>query len=75
MSGDPRAPETRALLREVFGRYLPNAVLACGVDADVPLLEGKKQDGGRPTAYVCRGRTCKAPVVAPVEFAVQLDEP
>ena len=72
--GDPGTEETRQLLHEVFRRFLPNAVVACGTDTEVALLGGKNQIGGMPTAYVCRGKTCNAPAVTPAELAAQLEE-
>ncbi|HWD09114.1 MAG TPA: thioredoxin domain-containing protein, partial [Actinomycetota bacterium] len=71
-------PAKTALLREVFGRYLPNRVLAGGA-ASSPLLEGRGPAGGRPAAYVFErnGRAgsqavCRRPTSDPVELARQL---
>jgi uncharacterized protein YyaL (SSP411 family) len=66
------------LLDTVFGRYLPNRVVAGTADgaADVgglPLLEGKRVEGGRVTAYVCRKYVCQAPTTDPEALARQLD--
>ena len=60
--GDPESEDTRRVLQEVFGRYLPNKVVSCGLNSDLFLLKGKKQIDGQPTAYVCEDFTCKAPV-------------
>jgi hypothetical protein len=59
--GEARDPATLDLAREVFGRYLPNKVVAGGT-RDVALLEGRNQVDGLPTAYVCRDRACEKPV-------------
>ena len=59
--GDAQDPATFDLVRVVFGRYLPNKVVACG-NRGVALLEGKDQVAGLPTAYVCRDRVCEKPV-------------
>jgi uncharacterized protein YyaL (SSP411 family) len=74
-SGDSMAAEL--LVREVFGRYLPNrVVVAAPEDArpeGVPLLAERAAVGGRPTAYVCRRYVCQLPVTAPEELARQLE--
>jgi uncharacterized protein YyaL (SSP411 family) len=74
--GDPSAPATIALVHEVWSRYLPNAVLAVGVpDGDsgtVPLLAGRTLVDGAPAAYVCERFTCRRPVTAPGELALEL---
>jgi uncharacterized protein len=72
--GNPAEQETRAMLNEVFRRFLPHAVVACGTNSGVAILEGKTQLGGKPTAYVCSGRTCAAPAVTPAELAAQLEQ-
>jgi len=65
------------LVRTVFGRYLPNRVVAGGAAglaaADLPLLADRRAVGGAPTAYLCRHYVCQAPVTAPEELARQLD--
>jgi uncharacterized protein YyaL (SSP411 family) len=66
---------TAPLLGEVFRRYLPNRVLAGGVEgsgADLPLLAGKRARG-RPTAYVCEKYACQAPTTEPGQLGGQLD--
>jgi uncharacterized protein YyaL (SSP411 family) len=70
--GDPSAAEP--LTQEVWGRFLPNRVLA-GAPPGVPspLLEGKSARGGVPTAYVCEGYACRAPTTDPAELARQLE--
>ena len=70
--GDPQAESTRALLREVFHRYLPNKVIACGLDKGLLLLKDKSQSNGLPTAYVCENFACNAPVTSAEELAAQL---
>jgi uncharacterized protein len=66
------APETRALSDAVFRRYLPNRSVVI-VDPDDPAslsaasiaAAGKTGRSGTTVAYVCRGRTCSAPVTDP----------
>jgi hypothetical protein len=40
--------------------------------AGVPLLEGRALQGGRPTAYVCRGFVCDRPVTGEQDLALLL---
>jgi uncharacterized protein YyaL (SSP411 family) len=64
------------LLREVFGRYLPNRVLAGapeGRDGDLPLLANRAARDLRATAYVCERYACQAPTTEPGELGGQLD--
>jgi uncharacterized protein YyaL (SSP411 family) len=77
--GLPDAPQTIALAREIWSRYLPNKVVAQaepgqGATANaIPLLQGRMELNGQATAYVCEHFTCKAPVTTPAELAAQLD--
>ena len=74
--GDRSAPETAALVAEVTGRFLPNAVhlvAAPGTGADLsPLLADRPLVEGRPTAYVCEHFACRVPVTTPDALAAQL---
>jgi uncharacterized protein YyaL (SSP411 family) len=49
-----------ALIASVHRAYLPARVLAFA--EDVPIGDGRHPVDGRPAAYVCRNRTCAAPV-------------
>ncbi|MFN2452544.1 MAG: thioredoxin domain-containing protein [Candidatus Dormibacteria bacterium] len=69
--GDPRDPATERLLQVVHGGFHPEAVLAWG-GGDIPLLTGRPEVGGLPTAYVCTGFSCRAPVTEPDQLRVQL---
>jgi hypothetical protein len=62
LSGDPGDPLVRDMLREVHRRFLPGRVLSVSGDQLLPLHEGRGLSPGRPLAFVCRGRTCAAPV-------------
>jgi uncharacterized protein YyaL (SSP411 family) len=71
--GEPSDPYTRALVSEVWTRFLPNKVVAGappGIDS--PLLEGKTLVEGRPTAFVCEHFSCRAPTNDPHTLAIQL---
>jgi uncharacterized protein YyaL (SSP411 family) len=70
--GDP-AP----LLKEVFGRYLPNravvgAPAGSAAAGGLPLLAERSTVDGKPTAYVCRHFVCQLPVTEPQALARQL---
>jgi uncharacterized protein YyaL (SSP411 family) len=77
--GDPEAPATRALLSEVYGRYLPNRVLAAAGPDDaeaakrIPLLAERPQVDGQPTAYVCRNYVCERPVTTVEDMRAQIE--
>jgi hypothetical protein len=66
--GDPRDPATLVLVREVFGRYLPNKVVASGT-GNAALLSGRDRVAGLPTAYVCCDRVCEKPATSREELS------
>jgi len=76
--GDPADPATEALVRLAAGSYAPSRVVALaaaeGSGHAVALLDDRPQRGGRPTAYLCRGFTCEAPVTDPDALRDQLAE-
>jgi uncharacterized protein YyaL (SSP411 family) len=75
--GDPGDPATRALLAEATAGSRRNLVVAVSPDpasSVVPLLADRIAVGGRPTAYVCRGFTCRMPVTDPSALAPLLAE-
>jgi uncharacterized protein YyaL (SSP411 family) len=62
-------PQTAALVREIHKLYLPNKVLQLvdpneSLEKISPLVQGKSQINGKPTAYVCSDFTCSAPVTS-----------
>ena len=73
--GDPRQPDTRALLEVVNTRYLPNSVLACAWPEDtlsirsIPILADRPMKDHKANAYVCQNFACQAPVNTPEELA------
>ena len=79
--GEMTTPAAQALLDVVYGRYLPNKVIA-GSDPSVsgdgsfelPLLQGRALTNGQPTAYVCENYVCRLPVTEPEALAGQLGD-
>jgi uncharacterized protein YyaL (SSP411 family) len=69
--GPLEAPQTQALLREVFEPFLPNKVVAGG-SANLPLLEGRQPKNGQAMAYVCEHYVCQRPTSDPKELAAML---
>ena len=82
IAGDPGAPDTRALLRLVRERFLPNKVvfLADGGERQerlaqwLPFLQGVTRLKGRATAYICEDYVCNLPTSDPKVVARLLDE-
>ncbi len=68
--GDPVAPETTTLLRNIHGNFIPNKTLLCFDPARPPqhgipsLLEGKARIDDQMTAYVCHNFACSLPVTS-----------
>jgi hypothetical protein len=67
--------------REVWGRFMPNKVVALATGEDdgaaaelVPLLRERTALGGRATAYVCESYTCLQPAGTPEELGAQLEQ-
>jgi uncharacterized protein YyaL (SSP411 family) len=76
--GPRQSPDTQALAREVWKRYLPNKVVAQSAPADaraaqaVPLLRERQMIDKRATAYVCENYTCQQPVTTAAELGEQV---
>ncbi len=76
--GAPEAKDTRAMIKTIFSRYLPNKVVANAPEADskashtIKLLEGRGKVDAAATVYVCRAFYCEAPVTVPAELAEAL---
>ncbi len=64
MIGPPDAEVVRAALEP----FDPNAVVAVGPAADVPLLAGKTKVDGKPAVYVCERFACQRPATAAAEL-------
>jgi len=76
--GGPGDAATRALLEPVATGFRPNQVLAATADpaaSAVPLLQERTMVGGLPTAYLCRGFSCRMPVTDAAALREQLEEP
>ena len=81
--GDPAASDTKALVRLVHDRFIPNKVLALadgGPAQDelarvVPVLAEKTRRNGRATIYICKNYACRLPTTDPAVAARLLDEP
>jgi uncharacterized protein YyaL (SSP411 family) len=75
--GDRGAPDTQALLRTFYSRFVPNRIVIL-VDspearqrlaAGIPSLASMEKIEGHASAYVCRNYTCQLPVFEPEKFA------
>ncbi len=77
--GDLQSSPTKALIRTVYERYLPNKVVVGASDgADdtrIALLKGKTRQKGRATAYVCENYRCRLPVATAEELTKELSTP
>ena len=76
--GDRDDPGTKALLDVALTRYLPTRTVAGKAPDEelsetVPLLDRREQVDGRPTAFLCEGYACQAPVTEPGALAEQLE--
>jgi hypothetical protein len=79
IAGEPGAADTRAMLRLVHDRFIPNKILllADGGPAQqqlaqsLPFLKGVSRKDGRATAYICENYVCQLPT-ADLGIAAQL---
>lgn len=77
--GTPEAVDSRALLAELYRRYVPHRVVLGRTPQDEtlaalsPLMEQRTAIGGRATAYLCQRYVCQTPATAPESLAAQLD--
>jgi hypothetical protein len=82
IAGKKNAPETKALLKEVHGHFLPKTILLLADGGEGQKYLGEKNEAiramspidGKAAAYVCENFTCKAPVTDPEQFAKLLVE-
>jgi uncharacterized protein YyaL (SSP411 family) len=68
LAGDPASPDTQALARAVFGRYLPEVAVVLRPDEDepdivalAPFTRYQLPLDGRAAAHVCRAGSCQPP--------------
>ena len=71
--GHREEPSVHAFIEKIQSVYLPNKMVQLASPekslAQIsPLLQGKMQLDGKPTAYVCANFTCSAPVTDPSEL-------
>ncbi len=76
--GDRADERTRALRAAALAPFLRNRTVtgrAPGASVEgVPVLEGRDARDGAPTAYLCRGYSCRQPVTEPDDLARQIEE-
>jgi uncharacterized protein YyaL (SSP411 family) len=77
----PEGDDGAALQAVLRSTFAPNKVALTvpegalpALTAHVPWLEGKRPQGGRATAYVCRGQVCARPTSEPEVLRAQLLE-
>ncbi|MCE9636522.1 MAG: thioredoxin domain-containing protein [Planctomycetes bacterium] len=81
IAGAPDDAATKALIAEVRSRFLPETVVlvhapgAAGnaIEAVAPFTASQNPVAGKPAAYVCRNRSCAAPVTTPEALAKLLE--
>ncbi len=61
-AGDRAQPALQPLVEIAHRTYQPSRILAFA--DDVPIGQGLGPIGGKPAAYVCRNRTCEAPLTS-----------
>ncbi len=82
IAGKPEAPDTRALLREVNLRFMPNLIvlLADGgagqrfFSGHVDFMKEVTPLNGQATAYLCENFVCQLPTTDPAALARMLSE-
>ncbi len=81
IAGDPDSADTRQMLRAVYGRFLPRAVLAVhpvgeaaqAVEALVPFIKEQRPLQDKATAYVCKSYVCNLPTTDLAKLTASLD--
>ena len=81
IAGDPSNDDTKALLRIVHERFIPNRVLvvAAGGKAQeelartMPIVTEMRPVGGKATAFICEHYVCKLPTTNPERVARLLE--
>lgn len=83
IAGTPDAADTKAMLRAVRERYLPDTILLladggprqAAMAKRLKFLASMKPLDGKATAYVCENRVCHAPTNDLAELLKMLDAP
>lgn len=79
--GNVSSAEIHGLIRAIYNEYIPNKVVVFlaqddtrspELEAQFPLLRGKRMLDGKPTAYVCENFACRQPVTDAVELTLLL---
>ncbi len=77
--GDPADGATLALVRAALAPFHRNRTVTGRAPAEPddgsPLLHGRTPANDTPTAWVCRGYACRAPVTDPSDVAAELASP
>ena len=69
IAGKPHAPDTRAMLRAVHERFIPNKILLLAdggegqayLGKSLPFIASVKMLDGKAAAYVCENYACQLP--------------
>ena len=79
LAGQPEAPDTRALLRAIHERFIPNKILLLA-DGDkelnylgkhLPFVNSMAMINGKATAYICENYACQLPTTE-IDVMLQL---
>ncbi|MHC4191965.1 MAG: thioredoxin domain-containing protein [Planctomycetota bacterium] len=70
IAGNAEAPETKQMLKLVYDRFLPNAVVlfhdhgeaGSAIEQIVPFIKSQISIDDKATAYVCENYVCKKPI-------------
>ncbi|KPK88874.1 MAG: hypothetical protein AMJ94_13820 [Deltaproteobacteria bacterium SM23_61] len=73
LAGDPRWDSSRAMTAAIQQKFHPNKIFIFRAEDDTgkrlaalcPFVEGMKSVGGRATAYLCQGYSCRTPLTDP----------
>jgi uncharacterized protein YyaL (SSP411 family) len=82
IAGQRDSPDTKAILREVHKRFIPNKILVLAdggpahqrLNASLEILDSLRQIDGKATAYICEDYVCKLPTNDVAVVARLLDE-
>ncbi len=83
VAGVTGSPDTRAMLRALWGAFIPNAIVL-HLPAEQPrpqiaryahYMDGMGTKDGRAAAYICTGYACQRPVTAPAEALALILKP